>query len=97
MADGDSDYESWATAASSALKGKNLEDLTTKTFDDIERFPLYERSQRKTESEDGLPVIFAREVEHRSLLGWEVRQRHFAARTGLTITFSLILKTVQPP
>ena len=55
MADGDSDYESWATAASSALKGR-LEDLTTKTFDDIERFPLYTRDRNENRRrEDGLP------------------------------------------
>lgn len=87
MADGDSDYESWATAASSALKGKNLEDLTTKTFDDIERFPLYTRDRNENRRrEDGLPgeSSFARGSRASgNLLGWEVRQRHIAARTGV--------------
>ena len=87
MADGDSDYESWETAASSALKGKGLEDLTTKTFDDIERFPLYTRERNKSSrSEHGLPgeSSFARGSRASgNLLGWEVRQTHFATRTGV--------------
>ena len=87
MADGDSDYESWETAASSALKGKGLEELTTKTFDDIERFPLYTRARNKSiRREDGLPgeSSFARGSRASgNLLGWEVRQTHFASRTGV--------------
>ena len=36
----DRDYESWQAAAAAALKGKDLTDLTTRTFEGIERKPL---------------------------------------------------------
>tara|TARA_Y100001970_G_scaffold150948_1_gene185033 strand:- start:4766 stop:6586 length:1821 start_codon:yes stop_codon:yes gene_type:complete len=87
MSHGESDYESWETAASSALKEKGLEQLTTKTFDAIERFPLYTRERNKSRRrEDGLPgeSSFARGSRASgNLLGWEVRQAHFATRAGV--------------
>ena len=78
------DYESWEAAASTALKGKDLADLTTRTFDGIERIPLYTRQRNGTaRNEDGLPggAAFARGSRASgNVLGWEIRQSHFATR-----------------
>ena len=80
----DRDYESWEVAASAALKGKDLADLTTRTFDGIERMPLYTRQRNgTTRNEDDLPggIAFARGSRASgNVLGWEVRQSHFALR-----------------
>ena len=80
----DRDYESWEVAASAALKGKDLADLTTRNFDVIERMPLYTRQRNgTTRNEDDLPggIAFARGSRASgNVLGWEVRQSHFALR-----------------
>lgn len=80
----DRDYESWEAAASAALKGKDLAGLTTRTFDGIERIPLYTRQRnRTTRNEDDLPggIAFARGSRASgNVLGWEIRQSHFAMR-----------------
>ncbi len=80
----DRDYESWEVAASTALKGKDLADLTTQTFDGIERMPLYTRHRNGTlRNEGALPggTAFARGSRASgNVLGWEVRQSHFAMR-----------------
>ena len=52
----DRGYESWEAAASAALKGRDLADLTTRTFDGIERIPLYTQQRNGTiRKEDDLP------------------------------------------
>ncbi|MBM37059.1 MAG: methylmalonyl-CoA mutase [Acidimicrobiaceae bacterium] len=83
----DSDYESWAAAASSSLSHKNLDELTTSTFDGIERLPLYTRQRNGTRrNQTGLPgeSSFARGSRASgNILGWEVRQSHFSTRKGV--------------
>ena len=80
----DRGYESWEAAASAALKGRDLADLTTRTFDGIERIPLYTQQRNGTvRKEDDLPggAAFARGSRASgNVLGWEVRQSHFAMR-----------------
>lgn len=80
----DRDYESWQAAATSALKGKDLADLTTLTFEGIKRSPLYTRQHNETiRNGDDFPggTAFARgSSASGTLLGWEIRQSHFAMR-----------------
>lgn len=80
----DRDYESWQAAAAAALKGKDLTDLTTRTFEGIERKPLYTRQRNGTiRTGDNFPggAAFARgNSASGNLLGWEIRQSHLAMR-----------------
>jgi len=83
----DRDYESWQAAAAAALKGKDLADLTTRTFEGIERSPLYTRQRNGTiRNGDDFPggTAFARgNRASGNLLGWEIRQTHLAIRDGV--------------
>ncbi|HAX05617.1 MAG TPA: methylmalonyl-CoA mutase [Acidimicrobiaceae bacterium] len=83
----DRDYESWQAAATAALKGKDISGLTTRTLEGIERSPLYTRHQNGTiRTGDDFPggAAFARGSRASgNLLGWEIRQSHFAMRNDV--------------
>jgi methylmalonyl-CoA mutase len=80
----DHDYASWEAAVNTALRGQGLRSLTTQTWDGIEREPLYTRAMHGVDqNEAGLPgsAPFTRGSRAAgNVLGWEIRQTHFAQR-----------------
>ena len=83
----DQNYASWEVAANTALRGQDLRSLTTKTLDGIAREPLYTRELHATDQNDaGLPGSspFTRGSRAAgNVLGWEIRQSHFAQTQGI--------------
>ena len=79
-------YPTWEKAAEAALRGKDFNDLTTRTFDEIERLPLYTRERNATpRNEEGLPGNSSFARGHRAsgnVLGWQIRQQHLASTVG---------------
>ena len=83
----DHDYASWEAAANTALGDQDLRSLTTQTLDGIKREPLYTREMHGADHNGaGLPgsSTFARGSSAAgNVLGWEIRQAHFAQRDGV--------------